>query len=152
MSNFPRIVKTQVKFWKLHVLDVILWHLRFIFSGSHRKFSLVLLQLTNYIFSPWRCKKECNIRLFWYNVFVHWKLKITQFPGGFRLKLCFLLKKKYWPFLVVLLGVTYGTIVGSLFRGGSRIFLKGGGCTTKVWRLNWLVIWLAKLPFLRRFA
>ena len=29
----------------------------------------------------------------------------------------------------------YGTIVGSLFRGGSRIFLKGGGCTTKVWHL-----------------
>ena len=79
MSNFTRIVKTQVKFWKLHVLDVILWDLRFIFSGSHRKFSLVLLQMTNYIFSPWRCKKECNIRLFWYNVFVHWKLKLLSF-------------------------------------------------------------------------
>ena len=31
-----------------------------IFSGSHKKLSLVLLQMTNYIFSPW--KKEKRMR------------------------------------------------------------------------------------------
>ena len=30
-----------------------------IFSNSRKKFSLVSLQMTNYIFSPW--KKECDI-------------------------------------------------------------------------------------------
>ena len=35
---------TQVKFWKFHVQDVILWSLTFIFLGFHEKFSLVLLQ------------------------------------------------------------------------------------------------------------
>ena len=42
MSNFTRIVKTQVKFGKFHAQDVILWSLTFIFLGSHKKFSLVL--------------------------------------------------------------------------------------------------------------
>ena len=46
--------KKQVKFWKIDVRDVILWYLTFIFSGSHMKFSLVLLQITNFIFSPWK--------------------------------------------------------------------------------------------------
>ena len=45
---------TEVKFWKLHILDVILWNLTFIFSGSPKKFSLVLLQMTNYFFSDWK--------------------------------------------------------------------------------------------------
>ena len=36
-----------VKFWKFHVQDVMLWNLTFIFSGSHEKFFLVLLQMTN---------------------------------------------------------------------------------------------------------
>ena len=40
--NVPRIVKTG-KFLKFHVKDVILLNLTFIFSGSHKKFSLVLL-------------------------------------------------------------------------------------------------------------
>ena len=53
MLNFTRIVKTEVKFWKLHVKTFILWNLTFIFSGFHVKFSLVLLQITNYIYSPW---------------------------------------------------------------------------------------------------
>ena len=51
--KFHKNVKTQVKFWKLHVLDVILWNLSLIiFSSSRKKFSLVLLQMTNYTFSP----------------------------------------------------------------------------------------------------
>ena len=35
----------------------------FIFLESHEKFSLVLLQMINYIFSPWekKCKNECDI-------------------------------------------------------------------------------------------
>ena len=48
--------KHKLKFWKFHVWEVILWNLTFIFSGSkknsHKKFSLVLLEMTNYIFSP----------------------------------------------------------------------------------------------------
>ena len=50
----------------LKISDVILWNLPFIylflpfiFSRSHEKFSLVLLQMTNYIFE--KCKKECNM-------------------------------------------------------------------------------------------
>ena len=54
MSNFTRIVITQVKFWKFHVQDVILWNLTFIFSGFYEKFCLVLLQMIYYIFSPWK--------------------------------------------------------------------------------------------------
>ena len=40
-----------------------LWNLKFIFSDSHEKSSLVLLQMTNYIFklALGKCKKECNI-------------------------------------------------------------------------------------------
>ena len=43
----------------LKISDEILWNLPFIFSRSHEKFSLVLLQMTNYIFE--KCKKECNM-------------------------------------------------------------------------------------------
>ena len=39
-----------------------MWNLTFIFLDSHKKFSLVLLQVTNYIYSPWKCKK--NVILF----------------------------------------------------------------------------------------
>ena len=46
-ENKCQIVKTQLKF---HVQDVILRNLTSIFSGSLDKFSLVLLQMTNYIF------------------------------------------------------------------------------------------------------
>ena len=50
MSNFTRIVKTEVNFvWKMSF-----WNLTFIFSGSRKKFSLVLLQIPNYIYSPWK--------------------------------------------------------------------------------------------------
>ena len=65
MSNSTRIVKTQVKFWKFHVEDVILWNLTFIFSGSHKNFSLMLLQITNYIHSPWKIVKLSCLFLWW---------------------------------------------------------------------------------------
>ena len=42
------------EFCKFHVKDVILWNLTFIFSGSHEKFSLVLLQMIYYIFGFWK--------------------------------------------------------------------------------------------------
>ena len=37
---------------KFHVKDVSLSNLTVFFLGSPKKFSLVLLQMTNYIFSP----------------------------------------------------------------------------------------------------
>ena len=43
-----------LKFWNFHVQDVMLWNLTFILSGSHKKFSLELLQTTNYICSFWK--------------------------------------------------------------------------------------------------
>ena len=59
--------------------SVILWNLTFLFSGSHKKFSLVLLQVTNYILEPLKNVKKNAIyfKLFWYKVFVHWKLKFS---------------------------------------------------------------------------
>ena len=52
--KFHKNCENTSKFWKFHVQDVILWNLTFFFSGSHEKFSLVLLQMTNYIFSLWK--------------------------------------------------------------------------------------------------
>ena len=39
--------------------------------------------------APEKCKKECNMLLilFCYKFFVHWKIKITQFPDGLHLNL-----------------------------------------------------------------
>ena len=65
----------------LPVFSQFLWNLTFIFSDSREKFSLVLLQMTNYIFSPWKMKKKKAVfhNLFWYKVFVQWKLKLPNF-------------------------------------------------------------------------
>ena len=55
-----------------------LWSLKSIFSGSNKKLSLVFLQVTNYIYSPWKKVKK-NVKwlnLFWYKIFVQWKLKL----------------------------------------------------------------------------
>ena len=64
-----------------------LWTLTFIFSGSLEKFSMVLLQITNDIYSPWKKKLKNPIlfKLFWYKVFVYWRLKLLNFPNVFRL-------------------------------------------------------------------
>ena len=64
----------------LPVFSQFLWNLKFIFRGSHRKLSLMLLQITNYIYSPWaKSVKKNVIKIFWYKVFVHWKLKLLNF-------------------------------------------------------------------------
>ena len=54
MSNFTRIVKTLVKFWKFHAQAVILLSLTLIFPGPHTTLSLSLLHITSYICSPWK--------------------------------------------------------------------------------------------------
>ena len=60
-----------------------IWHT---FSDFHEKFSSVLLQMIYYVSSPWKCKKECNILyIILVQGFCPLKIKITQFPGGFRL-------------------------------------------------------------------
>ena len=51
------------------------------FPGSHEKFNLVLLQITNYIYNPWKLSKKNTIlfKSFWYKVFVYWILKLLNF-------------------------------------------------------------------------
>ena len=50
--NVTKLHLTQEIFRILPVFSQFLQNLTFIFSVSHEKFSLVLLQMTNYIFSP----------------------------------------------------------------------------------------------------
>ena len=58
------------------VPSVSLWNLTFIFSGSHTKYCrwlITSLALEN-------VKKNAILyKLFWYKVFVHWKLKLLNF-------------------------------------------------------------------------
>ena len=54
-----------------------LWNLTFIFSGSHKKFSLLLLHITNYIKNV--TKNATWFKLFRYKVFVQRKLKLLNF-------------------------------------------------------------------------
>ena len=54
MSNFTKLHLLREIFRILSVFSQLLWKLTFIISDSHDKFSLVLLQITNYIFSPWK--------------------------------------------------------------------------------------------------
>ena len=66
----------------LPVFSQFLWSLKFIFSGSRNKLSLVLLQIANYIYSP--CmksvkKNEVWLKIFCYKDFVHWELKLLSF-------------------------------------------------------------------------
>ena len=42
----------------LPVFPQFLWNLKFIFSGFHEKLPLVLLKITNYIYSPWKVWKR----------------------------------------------------------------------------------------------
>ena len=61
----------------------------FIFSGSYEKLPLVLLQITSYTsIAIEKCKKECDIvEIILVQGFYPLKIKITQIPNGFRLKL-----------------------------------------------------------------
>ena len=73
MSNFTRILKTQVKFLKqFHVKNVFFVKFDVYFSRSHKKFSLVLLQVTNHIYKLEKLKKNAILfKLFWYKIFAH---------------------------------------------------------------------------------
>ena len=81
MWNYTKWHLTHEIFRILFVFSQFLWNLTFIFSNSYNKFSLVLLQMTNYIFSPWKNVKKNALffKLFWYKVLVHWKLKLLNF-------------------------------------------------------------------------
>ena len=71
ISNFTRIVKTQVKFWKFLCVRCHFVNLTFTFSDSYEKYSLVLLQITILTFIALeKCKKKNStcFRLFWYKV------------------------------------------------------------------------------------
>ena len=69
--------------WILPVFSQCLCDLTFIFSGFHEKLSLVLLLITNYIcrlaLKNCREKNAILFKLFWYKVFVYWKLKLLDF-------------------------------------------------------------------------
>ena len=59
-ENTGKILKiSDVILWNLPFIYLFIFFLPFIFSRSHEKFSLVLLQMTNHIFE--KCKKECNM-------------------------------------------------------------------------------------------
>ena len=63
----------------------------FIFSGTHKKFSLVLLQMTSTSLALEKYKKRMQyfLNIFLVQGFCPLKIKITQFPGGLRLKMFF---------------------------------------------------------------
>ena len=82
MSNFTKWHLTHEIVRILTAFSRFLWNLTFIFSGSHNKFSLVLLQITISTSTALKnVKKKIAIffKLFWYKVFVHWKLKLLSF-------------------------------------------------------------------------
>ena len=73
-------LKTRVKFGKFCVRCHFMKFDNY-FSGSRKKFSLVLLQITNYISNPWKMWKRMQyfFKLFWYKVSVQWKFKLLNF-------------------------------------------------------------------------
>ena len=70
--------------------------------GSNEKFSLVLLQITNYIYTVLeKCEKKCNmIKIILVQGFCPLNLKITQFPGGFYLNVNVNVSVTVYNFLV----------------------------------------------------
>ena len=74
MSNFTKWHLLHEIFRILPLFSQFLRNLTFIFSGSHAKLSLVLLPITNYIYSPWKVLK----RVWYCKVFVEWKLKLLN--------------------------------------------------------------------------
>ena len=85
-ANYSKLKKREpmgATKWNLTHDDFscFLWNLRFILSDSHKKLSLVLLQI-----ALEKCKKECVMA---YNILVQvfspLNIKITQFPDWFRL-------------------------------------------------------------------
>ena len=57
-SNFTKWKNEILRMTILPVFSQFLWNLIYIFSGSHKKLSLVLLQITNYMYSPWKVWKR----------------------------------------------------------------------------------------------
>ena len=55
--------------------------------NRREKIFFVLLQITNYIFSPRKCKEECNMLSIVVQDFCPLKINITQFPDEFRLNM-----------------------------------------------------------------
>ena len=86
-SRFTKWHLTHEIFRILPVFSQFLWTLTFISSGFLEKFSMVLLQITNDIYSPWKknLKNPILFKLFWYKVFVYWRLKLLSFPNVSRL-------------------------------------------------------------------
>ena len=85
MWNFTRIVKTQVKFWKFHVYDVIceFWH-----SLPRASISNILLCYYRWLITSLvleQCKKECSmLRIILVEGFWSLKINIIQFPDWFH--------------------------------------------------------------------
>ena len=63
MSHFTELNLTHEIFRILPMFSQFLLNLTFIFSDSHEKFSLVLIQMTNYIFSPCKMQKRLQYSL-----------------------------------------------------------------------------------------
>ena len=95
-TNFTKLQKLQISQNEILCLIVIFTcvfsnpaKFEFIFLGSHKKLSLVLLQITNnYIYNPWKVQKRMQYGLkiiFWDKIFVHWKLKLLNFLMDFIL-------------------------------------------------------------------
>ena len=71
-----------------------MWNLTFSFLCFHKNFSLVLLQITNYLYSITNAKKKKNMICFiLVQGFCPLKIKITQFPDGFCLNILTSLQK-----------------------------------------------------------
>ena len=88
MSNFTKLHLTHESFRILPVFSQFLWNFTFIFSVSRKKFSF------NWVYYRWlitslaleKCKKQCNmLYIILVQSFRPLKIKITQFPGRFRL-------------------------------------------------------------------
>ena len=92
--------------WNFQILPVFsqfLWNLTFIFADPHNKFSLLLFQMTNYIFSPLKIQKRIHHSLNFSGTrfFLHSKLKLLNFLADSVLiffYLCFLWLNKDFRF------------------------------------------------------
>ena len=81
ISNFTGIVKTQVKslYARFHFAKI--WSIWSLFSPAPiRTFPLEWFHITYYIKPLKSVKKDAIwLKLFWYKVFAHWKLKLLNF-------------------------------------------------------------------------
>ena len=120
--KFRKITSYAWNFQILPVFSQFLWNLTFIFADSHNKFSLLIFQITNYIFKNPK-ENTSFFKFFWYKVFCPLKIKITRFPGRFRLN--FLLQDfRFFGFLqIVRIWITPCMHVSFFVREYGFIFL-----------------------------